>query len=340
MSRKDASITARATLAIYGLAIAIEGDWPEVVDQVRRDFVWFERPSTDAPGGVTIRIERGKPDFDRFGPLGAAFVTPRNVVYQDDGRTIIDYFGKAISVFDRQIDTLTIQGEDEHLVHEAGYHFLLSRVGQHLDARRLIRVHALGLAAGRAGIVVMLPSGGGKSTLGLSALRDPRVRMLSEDTPLLDASGVLHPFPLRIGVNPSDTGRLPEGSVRRLERMEFHPKLVLDVDAVADRIASDPVPLEHIVIGRRSLGREGVLEPASRRLAAAALLREAVVGVGVYQGLEFVLQRGLRDAAGKLGVLASRAACCAAGLRRARVWQLTLGRDLDRNWAALDALLR
>jgi membrane carboxypeptidase/penicillin-binding protein len=70
------------------------------------------------------------------------------------------------------------------------------------------------------------------------------------------------------------------------------------------------------------------------------MLREAVVGVGVYQGMEFVLQNGMRDVAGKAGTAASRAACCAAGLRRARVWSLTLGRDHDANWQALSALLR
>jgi hypothetical protein len=82
------------------------------------------------------------------------------------------------------------------------------------------------------------------------------------------------------------------------------------------------------------------LEPLARRTAAGAMFREAVVGVGVYQGMEFVLQRGMRDVAGKAGIAASRAACCAAGLRGARVWRLTLGRDHDANWEALSALLR
>ena len=46
----------------------------------------------------------------------------------------------------------------------------------------------------------MLPSGGGKSTLALRALRDEGT-LLSEDSPLLDRRGRLHPFPLRIGIN-------------------------------------------------------------------------------------------------------------------------------------------
>jgi hypothetical protein len=33
-------------------------------------------------------------------------------------------------------------------------------------------------------------------------------------------------------------------------------------------------------------------------------------------------------------------ACCGAGLARAKVWELTLGRDHERNWDAVAQLLR
>jgi hypothetical protein len=185
----------------------------------------------------------------------------------------------------------------------------------------------------------MLPSGGGKSTLALRALQADGVRLLSEDSPLLDRGGRLHPFPLRIGINATDAERLPAEHVRRIERMEFHPKLVLDLDAFADRIEPDPQPLRHIVIGRRSLGQTASLTPLSRSAALSPLLREMVVGVGLYQGMEFVLQRGMRDVAGKVGVAAMRATWAATALRHARVWQLVLGRDHERNWDALQPLL-
>ena len=330
--------TTRA-LQVYGLDLRIEGEWPDVVDSVAKDFAWF---STEAAGSGAERVvvERRAPDFDALGALDAAFVTPRNVVYTDGHRQVVDYFGKALCVVDRRAGTATVQGEDAHLVHEAAYLYLLSRVGEHLDRRGLTRLHALALSGAHGGVAVMLPSGGGKSTLAVRALRDDRVTILSEDTPLLDRHGVLHPFPLRIGVNATDAETLPAAGVRRIERMEFHPKLVLDLDAFADRIETEPRPLRHIVVGRRSLGMSASLEPLARRAAAAAMFREAVVGVGVYQGMEFVLQRGMRDVAGKAGIAASRAACCAAGLRGARVWRLTLGRDHDANWQALSALLR
>jgi hypothetical protein len=326
---------------VHGLRVQVTGDWPEPIESLRLDFAWFgqRREGVDRPD-LTVGIERRPPELDRFGPLVASFVTPRNVVYQGDGVTVVDYFGKAVAVLDHNRSRLTVQGEDEHLVHEAAYLYLLSRFGEHLESKGLTRLHALGLSGPRGAVALLLPSGGGKSTLALKALHADGIRILSEDSPLLDRHGRLHPFPLRIGINASDADQLPAGSVRRLERMEFHPKLALDLSAFADRIEPSPQPLLHVVIGRRTLGCEARLERVRRAAAVGALTREAVVGVGIYQGMEFILQRGVRDVIGKLDVALVRATCCAAGLARARVWRATLGRDRDRNWAALEPLLR
>jgi hypothetical protein len=326
-------------LDVHGLAIRAGGDWPEVLQALALDFAWFERP-LNGTRGATVEVRRRAPDWDAHAAARPAFVTPRNLVLGDGERTLIDYFGRALSVYDRERQQVTIEGEDAPLVHEAAYHFVVSRVGEHLDRIGLVRLHALGLAGAQGGVAVMLPSGGGKTTLGLRALREPGVRLLSDDSPLLDRRGRLLPFPLRIGVNATDAERLPAGHVRRIERMEHHPKLALELEAFRDRIETAPQPLRHLVIGHRTLGRAARLEPLSRAAAVAPLVRESVVGVGLYQGMEFVLQRGLRDVLAQAGPGLVRARGCAAGLARARVWRLTTGRDHEANWAALAPLLR
>jgi hypothetical protein len=325
-------------LDIYGLRVRIDGDWPAVLESLRLDFAWFERAPATSPE-VRVRVAHRPPDFDALGNLRASFITPRNVVYQDGRRTVIDYFGRAVSVLDRGAEYLVIEGESEAVVHEAGYLFLLSRLGQHLDARGLPRLHGLGLAGGDGGVVVMLPSGGGKTALALRAVRDGRARLISDDSPLIDRRGRLHPFPLRIGVHPAAAEQIGEERLRRIERVEFGPKLAIEVDSFRDRIAPGPVPLRHLVVGRRVLGREASLKEVPRRVAVGPLLREAVIGVGLYQGMEFVLQRGMRDIRAQLGTAIRRTLCCGIGLARARVWQLEMGRDHERNLAALEGLL-
>jgi hypothetical protein len=327
-------------LHFYGLPVRVRGDWPEVLDALRLDFWWFARESgAPALDAVEILVERRSPDFDAYGAVDASFVTPRNVVYQQPERTLVDYFGRALSVVERGRDRALVQGLDRGLVHEAVYHFVLSRVGRHLDARGLPRLHSLALSARDGAVAVMLPSGGGKSTLALRALQDDRVRILSEDTALIDRRGRLYPFPLRMAINTTDADRVPPESVRRVERMEFHDKLALEPGLVADRFDGSPRPLRHLVIGRRSLGHDARLARIPRRAALGTLFREGVVGVGVYQGMEFILQHGMRDVVGKSGTVATRMACCGAGLARAQVWELTLGRDHERNWDALAPLL-
>jgi hypothetical protein len=121
--------------------------------------------------------------------------------------------------------------------------------------------------------------------------------------------------------------------------MEFDPKLLLDLDSFRDRIEPRPQPLRHLVIGSRSLSEAPQLRALPRRAAVRTLLREVVVGVGLYQGMEFVLQRGLRDLGDQVRPALVRSVACATALRRARVWGLTLGRDHDRNWDALRSLL-
>lgn len=310
-----------------------------MLEELRADFAWFASPVVTGAPDVSVVVERRAPDFDALGDLRAAFVTPRNVVYQHDGQAVIDYFGEAVSIYDRGAGHLRVQGLGSDLVHEAAYLFLLSRVGEHLERIGLPRLHALGLSGRQGGVAVMLPSGGGKSTLAVNALQADAVKLLSEDSPLIDRHGVMHPFPLRLGVNPGDADRLPPGRVRTLERMEFHPKTLLDVTAFADQIESRPQPLRHVVLGHRTLGNRAALEPVGRFDLAGPLLRECVVGVGLYQGMEFVLQRGMRDVAGKLRPAGIRLACSAGVLARARTWRLTLGRDREANWAALAPLL-
>jgi hypothetical protein len=326
-------------LDVYGLRIALEG-WGDAIDAARRDFAWFEASGSklDEPH-LRVSVEQREPDFDRFGEATASFVTPRNVVYQQDRRTIVDYFGRAVAVLDRNAGSLLVQSDDLGIAQEALYQFLLSRVGEYLDRKGFTRLHGLGIVGRQGAVAVMLPSGGGKTTLALRAIRDGSVKLLSEDSPLMDRRGRLHPFPLRMGINPTDAAKLPKGDVRRIDRMEFHPKFALELSTFADRIESRPHDLRHLVIGQRALGRGAVLEPLPRRAAVGPLVREAIVGVGIYQGMEWVLQQGMRDVLGHGRIGATRAACCAAALRRTKVWRLTVGRDHERNWAALGQLL-
>jgi hypothetical protein len=327
-------------LDVHGLGFRVVGDWAEVRAGLALDFAFFTSAESDPPSRtVEVEVRRIAPRPEQFEPAAASFITPRNAVYQVRDLTVIDYQGQALAIYDRRAERISVEGLDAQLVQEAAYQFVLSRIGTHLDAIRLPRLHALALRGRSGAVAVLLPSGGGKTTLALRALREDGVQLISEDTPLIGPSGQLHPFVLRMGVNPGDAEGAPGGATRLLQRMEFHSKYAVEVASFADRIAQEPQPLSDLVIGVRTLGEAGGLDRARRRSAIGPLLREGVVGVGVYQGMEFVLQRGMRDTAGKAGVAAMRARRCGSALAGARVWRLRLGRDVETNWAALRPLV-
>ena len=109
----------RIDLTFHGLGIAVLGDWPEVIEDLRADFTWFSA-SGDGPPDVIVEVVRTAPDFGIAGDIEASFVTPRNVVYEHDGGTLIDYFGRALSVYDRGRGRLLVQGQDRDLAAGAG----------------------------------------------------------------------------------------------------------------------------------------------------------------------------------------------------------------------------
>jgi hypothetical protein len=65
----------------------------------------------------------------------------------------------------------------------------------------------------------------------------------------------------------------------------------------------------------------------------------SIIGVGLYQGLEFIMQKNAREAIRHSGLLLSRVRNNAGLLRRARVYTYVIGRDRARNFAALQAFL-
>jgi hypothetical protein len=168
-------LAAGVHLEVYGLTIAVGGDWPEVCERVRLDYAWFQSPVRSSTPDVEVTIEHRPPDYGSFADAIPWFVTPRNAVYRLGSRIVLDHIGVAVSVLDANEKGLWIQGEDEHVVHDAVYYFLLGRIGQHLDARGLVRLHALGLAGRPGAVALLLPPGGGKTTLALEAIKDDAV---------------------------------------------------------------------------------------------------------------------------------------------------------------------
>lgn len=324
----------------HGLSVQVSSENVALLDHVRRDFsaFWVEQPVR--PPRFHLKLKVQAPDYAGLPPLRASFVTPRNVCYQGQDLQILDYFGRGVLLHRRRQGDIEVWAGELDLTREIAYLFLLSQAGQHFDHRGLIRIHALGLEHQGQAALLLLPSGGGKSTMALQALRGGPLKVISEDSPLIDRAGRVHPFPLCPGIKGGPDPSFPLEAQRTVERMEFDPKTLIDLDVFGDQWSRQPVPARWLLVGQRSLGEECCLEPLSRLSAARALLTNMVVGVGLYQGLEFLLERSHLDLLQRLGSLSGRLMPALALLRNCQRKRFVLGRNRQLNQSTLIDFLR
>lgn len=323
--------------SVYGYTFLLSGNCHFARAGLAEDFGFFagegEKKWRDV-GHVELQLIEGVPDYDCLPAVDASFYTPRNVVYQHEGRTIVDFGGRGLGVYDAKQCRFRIVSEDPGLVYEAAYLFLLSQIGQALDGRALHRLHALAMSHNGRAILVLLPMGGGKSTLGTQLLRQGALRILSDDAPFIDRVGNAYAFPLRLGLLKGREHEVPEEHRRLIHRMEFGPKYLVNYSYFAGKVVDRATP-GLLLLGRRTLAREARVEEASYTAAMREMVPNMIVGLGLFQGLEYLLQRSASEIAGKAGLGWSRLRNAHALVRRSAVFEFHMGRDLESNARAV-----
>jgi hypothetical protein len=319
-----------ARFSFYGLGIEVRCRDPLTLRGIQGDYAFFSNDAS-APA-VFIEILPEPPDYKNLPSVKAYLYTPRNICYRYKGLSFIDYFGKGLSIIDYHKNTYKVFCADEHLRQEIAFLTILSLIGQYLDAQHLHRVHGLGLEINNKGVFVLLPSGGGKTTLLLELLKNDFIKLLSEDSPLIDTKGRALPFPLRIGVSYEDKPKdIPDEHLHFIQRMEFAPKYTVALDYFKDKI-SDKTPLvRYILCGRRCLGEESYIKPLSKYGTLKEMINNSVVGVGLYQGIEFLMQRGVFELFKKSGLLFSRFRNAAEVVSAAKTYSFVIGCDRRKN---------
>ncbi|MDX2463010.1 MAG: hypothetical protein QNK31_00735 [Porticoccus sp.] len=319
------------TFNVYGFRFTVSGSFGSSIGGICEDFSYF----TDSANGseFSIQLIDSEPDYDRLPPVTASVYTPRNVVFKQDGVSYIDYQGRGLGIYDESNRVFQVISRDSDLAYEAAYLFLLSRVGSYLDNKGMHRVHALAISVAGKAVLVLLPSGGGKSTLAVELLKHAEVSLLSDDSPFVDRSGYIYAFPLRLGLLPGNLQDLKTEDYRTVERMEFSTKHLLNYTYFSKRVAPKATP-GLVILGARTLAWEPRIVDIGRFKGFRAMVANCVIGMGLFQGLEFILSSTPWELLGKFGLVFSRSRNSLALLLRSKVCRLYLGRS-----AALNAEL-
>jgi hypothetical protein len=322
-----------ASFDVHGFRFSVHGNAEAALDGICEDFRFF---SSDPDGGndATVELLCERPPYDSAPAGDAAIYTPRNVVYLAGGKRYIDYHGRALGILDEASSSLKLYSEDPELLYEAAYLFLLSRIGQGLDRIGLHRLHALAVEVNGRAVLVLLPMGGGKSTLALHLMNLPGVRLLSDDSPWIDRRGRALAYPLRIGLLPGSEQSIPSEHRRVIQRMEFGPKHLVNFSYFQDRVSASAEP-GAVFIGARTLAPECRIEEIGMAAALRPVIANGVIGLGLFQGLEFILQSSALELVKKTGLGLSRTRNCWQLLRRSRIYRVHLGRGAELNASTL-----
>ncbi len=319
-------------LDFHGTRVAAHGD-AEALADLARDFDWFRA----APGRADLELELALRRPPPGAPARAWPRTPRYRVGDAGTLRTVTYADGSRLAWDFDARRGLAEAERSWRLRELGYLAVLSRVGEELENQGWPRVHALGFVRRGAAGLVLLPSGGGKSVLGLEMLATDGWTLLSDDTPLVARDGRARPFPLRLGFRTDrDLSLVPAALKREFRRLGRETKIVVDLDFFRTRVAAE-TPVRWLVVGSRRPGSAARAAPCSRVRALAGLFDSLVVGRGVAQLSELMLRPGAARNLPRLA--AARWNAARALVSRARVLTLRIGDEPAAALAALDAAL-
>jgi hypothetical protein len=313
---------------VHGYRFSVTGDCQWAIDGIADDYSAYR--SQPAGAAVRLNVSLQPPDYANLPPLRASGYSPRNVSYSSGHTTYLDYGGRALAIHNRETGDFSISSEHPSLLYETCYLYLLSHIGSFLDAKGMHRVHALAISIDGRATLVLLPMGGGKSTLIAELLKYPEVKILSDDSPFIDADANVYPFPLHLGLLPGGESSIPEQHLRQIDRMEFGPKYLVSYDYFAQRVGKMARP-GFVFLGHRSLAEECRITPASMPAGIRAMFENCVIGKGLFQGLEFVLQTSLHEKLSLIPTAALRLSASLALLTRSQVRHILLGRCTPTN---------
>lgn len=317
---------------IHGLIVQTHCQSDELLTRLQRPFKYFITNS--GLPEVEIFVQTTEPPYDSFPRLKASFSTPRNIVFKGVGIKIIDYFGKGVVVEESGGRKFTIYGTDPNFLQEAFYLLVLFIFGQFCDKNRIFRIHALAFSFGDTAVLFTADAGGGKSTMAFALLESDNFNIISDDEALVNSSGRVLPFPLRIGtLDENKLKSIPDEYVYELDRMEFGRKFFVDMEYWNNRLEKRELDKKIYFVARRLINGDPYVEQISGYGAFTSLIGSAIIGFGLYQGMEFVFNNPLKEIITLVPVFFRRTVSAIKFVKETDCYQIFLSRDTEKNFS-------
>ncbi len=292
------------------------------------EFQFFSTPLSSAK--YNILLELSEIPAGIMPRLFSKKISQNSITYDDGSVRWNDYFGKALTYLDYQTGHAIIYSPSIDFIHELAYLMILSLSGKAMDQQGLHKIHACGISYADKNIIVSLPSKGGKTTLFLELCKQPDVKLISDDTPVIDSQGSIHPFPLRVGVEV-----IPDWIAKKdfpvFKREKFSDKFLIPLQDLNRSIYSPSNNPNLFIIGLRSSGDYPQIYRATSLQAFKALFEHMIIGIGLPMVVEYFVKNDLKDWIVLFKIFCKRTFAAIAFWRKSRVYFFIMSSDPKAN---------
>ena len=322
-------------LNIHDKTIRISSYNEHILEEIQRDFSFFLSGENKAPDFI-VQAHLTTIPPRKFSPFFLLMKTPYFICYEIGAIKHVYYSFNDYVKYDYKKNFAEVYSEDLSRLHELVYAVLRSKIGELMEEIGFCRIHALAFSYQKKGVLFIAPMGGGKTTLTLNLLKSFPIKLLSEDTPLLDNQCKIYPFPLRIGVRPDTLIPFASDkhlSVRHFKSRKYGEKILIDIDFFKEKIEKNPVRLNCLFIGKIAKNKKEKcsIQKSNRLLLLYALIENLIVGVGVSQVKEYFIKRSFFDFCKKFKVISRRIWLSLKIILGYRPFVVNLGADSEDN---------
>lgn len=319
-------------LNIYKISVKLYG-CTNIVNKLTSDFKYFEsEKNVSSKIDLSININLTNPPYTRVPQVSASMYKTDCICYDYNDIRYADYNNKCLVIFNKSKKIADIYSLDDDLLYEISYLLLHSQVGEMLDLKGFHRIHACSFSYNKEIFVCILPQGGGKSTLLINLLKNDNIKLLSDDTPIIDRKGNIYPFPIRIGVcNNCDISYIPNNFITIFNRRKFGQKKLISYDFFKDRIEKTNLSI-NIIAGKRLYSDTPKITSINKFYIFKELFKSCIIGYGLPQVIEYFLIGGLKDFFKKSFIVISRFYSCIRLLLKTKTtYNFYLSKNTEKN---------
>lgn len=295
-------------LDIYGYKIKCTCDNPVLFQNLKKDFQFFLCKSELEHLDLTVEAFVQKIPFEKIPKSTRPFIqNDKLIAYQQYYQQFYNYHYELLTIIDTKANSANIFSENKSFIHEMTYLFILSKSGKALELKGLHKIHGCGLSNNDNNILIMAPSKGGKSTMFLELLQSEQFSYFSDDTPLVDIKGQIHPFALRVGISSEkEYHYIDYNDLYSIDRKVYGTKHLIPTTAISRSIENCNQKKNILLFATRSNSETPFHQKLSFMMTIKELVPHFIVGIGLPMIIEFFLETKFRDYFKRAQILFSR----------------------------------